>query len=82
MIEKQPQMRCSAQAPRKAATSGPSSRHMSWGSVLIESPCSEYSGNTTRSIAGRFRRAFLTRSTIRFFCAASSAAVVTVGSCS
>src|SRR5580698_3091162 len=82
MIEKQPQMPCWAQAERKAPTSGPSSRHMSPGSVLIERPCSEYSGNTTRSIAGTFRRALPTSSTIRVVWAASSVGVVTVGSCS
>ena len=55
---------------------------MSVGSVLIESPCSEYSGNTTRSMPGRLRRAFATMPTIRSVWAASSAGVVTVGSCS
>ena len=80
--EKQPQIRFARQAARKAATSGPSIRHMSAGSVLIESPCSEYSGNTTRSIPGRLRRALPTRSTIRPVWAASSDGVVTVGSCS
>src|SRR5258708_35078379 len=56
MIEKQPQMRCSAQACLNAATSGPSSEHMMAGSVLIGRPCSAYSGNTTRSIVGMLRR--------------------------
>ena len=52
MIEKQPQIRCSTQAALNAATSGPSSVHMSSGAVFIDRPCSAYSGNTTRSIVG------------------------------
>src|SRR6516162_9399842 len=82
MIEKQPQMRCSAHACLNAATSGPSSEHMIAGSVLIDRPCSAYSGNTTRSMVGMLRRALPTMSTMRRVCAASSSGVATVGSCS
>ena len=62
MMEKQPQMLLSTQACRNAATSGPSSRHMISGLVSIDSPCSEYSGNTTRSMVARLRRALPTMS--------------------
>src|SRR5882672_3959724 len=82
MIEKQPQMRCCTQAARKAATSGPSSEHMIAGSMLIDRPCSAYSGNTTRSMVGMLRRALPTMSTMRCVCAANSSGVATVGSCS
>jgi hypothetical protein len=82
MIEKQPQMRLSMQAFLKAATSGPSSEHMISDAVSIERPCSAYSGNTTRSIVPWLRRAFATSSQMRCVCAASSALVLTTGSCS
>src|SRR5258707_1282423 len=57
MMEKQPQILLSTQAFLKAVTSGPSSRHMISGLVSIDNPCSEYSGNTTRSMVPRLRRA-------------------------
>ena len=57
-------------------------RHISSGAVLIDRPCSEYSGNTTRSMVGRLRRALPTIATMRSVCAASSAGFVTVGNCS
>ena len=44
MIEKQPQILFVRQACRKAATSGPSMRHMISGFMSIDSPCSAYSG--------------------------------------
>ena len=81
MIEKQPQILCSMQAFLKAATSGPSSRHMISGLVSIDSPCSEYSGNTTRSMVDRLRRALPTIQTIRSVCRARSAFVATTGNC-
>src|ERR1700686_3089297 len=80
MSEKQPQMRCWAQACLNAATSGPSSEHMMAGSVLIDSPCRAYSGNTTRSMVGMLRRALPTMSTMRRVCAASWSGVATTGS--
>ena len=58
--EKQPQSLCSTQAAWKAATSGPSIRHISSGAVLIERPCSAYSGKTTRSRPALLRRALPT----------------------
>src|SRR5262245_44063435 len=82
MIEKQPQILCSMQAFLNAATSGPSRRHMISGLVSIDSPCSAYSGNTTRSMVPRLRRALPTISTILCVCAARSAGVTTTGSCS
>ena len=82
MIEKQPQIRCCTQAALKAATSGPSSETISSGAMLIDSPCSAYSGNTTRSIVPRLRRALPTISQMRCVCAASCAGVSTTGSCS
>ena len=80
MIEKQPQMVLSMHALRKAATSGPSSVHMISGEVSIDRPCSEYSGNTTRSIVPWLRRALPTSATMRSVCAASSSGVRTTGS--
>src|SRR6186997_1079264 len=70
------------QAALKAATSGPSSRHMISGLVSIDRPCSEYSGNTTRSMVPRLRLALPTMLTIRSVCRARSALVATTGSCS
>jgi hypothetical protein len=52
IIEKHPQMLFSRQAAANAAVSGPPTSHMIAGSVLIDSPCRAYSGNTTRSIVG------------------------------
>ena len=75
-------MRFSRQAARNAATSGPSRRHMSSGLVSIDRPCSEYSGNTTRSMPGILRRAFAARSQMRRHCAARSPRVATTGCCS
>ena len=80
MIEKQPQMLLAMQACLKAATSGPSSVHMMAGSVAMLRPCSEYSGNTTRSIVPWLRRALATMSQMRCVCAARSAGVATTGS--
>src|ERR1700730_6391222 len=68
MIEKHPQMRLSTQACLKRPTSGPSSVHMMSGLVSMLSPCSAYSGNTTRSIVERLRRAFPTSWQIRSVC--------------
>ena len=82
MMEKQPQILCSLHAALNLATSGPSSEHMIASSVAIERPCSEYSGNTTRSIVPRLRRAFPTISTMRSVCLRSSSGVETTGSCS
>src|SRR6185503_16895449 len=82
MIEKQPQILCSTHAALKAATSGPSSDTISSGAVLIDRPCSAYSGNTTRSIVLRLRLALPTRSQMRLVCAASCTGVSTTGSCS
>src|SRR5881396_1304422 len=81
MIEKQPQIFSLAHAVLNAATSGPSSRHMISGLVSIESPCSEYSGKTTRSMVGMFFRALVTIALILLVCAARSALVTTTGSC-
>jgi len=81
MIEKQPQMRFSAQACLKLATSGPSSRDMSSAFVSMERPCSEYSGKTTRSIVVIPLRAFCTIAQIFFVCAARSLLLAIVGSC-
>ena len=72
MMEKQPQIRLSMQACRKLATSGPSSRDINSGLVSIDSPCSEYSGNTTRSMVGVPLRAFCTIAQIFLVCAARS----------
>ena len=80
IIEKQPQILCSTHAALKAATSGPSSRHMISGLVSIERPCSEYSGKITRSIVPRFRRALPTMATILAVCFAKSSFVLTTGS--
>jgi hypothetical protein len=82
MMEKQPQILLSMQARLKLATSGPSSRHMISGLVSIDRPCSEYSGNTTRSMVPRLRRALPTIVTIRSVWRARSARVTTTGSCS
>ena len=79
MMEKQPQIRLSTQACLKAATSGPSIRHMIAGLMSIDRPCSAYSGNTTRSIVPRFRRALPTISTMTLVWAARSSGVTTVG---
>ena len=68
------------QAWRNIATSGPSSLHMSSGAVLMERPCSAYSGNTTRSMVPRLRRALPTIHTMRSACAFSCAGVSTTGS--
>src|SRR5947209_15167500 len=81
MMEKQPQILLSPQACFKAATSGPSISHMISGLVSIESPCSEYSGKTTRSIVAKLRRALPTMATMRCVCCARSAFVVTTGNC-
>src|SRR5436190_18670960 len=80
--EKQPQSLCSTQAALKAATSGPSMRHISSGAVLIDNPCNAYSGKTTRSRPALLRRALPTIATMRSACAASCAGVSTTGSCS
>jgi hypothetical protein len=80
MIEKQPQMLLAMQACLKAATSGPSSVHMMAGEVSIDRPCSEYSGNTTRSMVDWLRRALATSSQMRAVCDARSAGVLTTGS--
>ena len=48
----------------------------------MDSPCSAYSGNTTRSMLGMFRRALATMSQILRVCAARSAGVLVTGSCS
>src|SRR5436189_1827891 len=80
--EKQPHSLCSAHAALNAATSGPSMRHISSGAVLIDNPCSAYSGKTTRSSPALLRRALATIATIRSACAASWAGVSTTGSCS
>ena len=64
MIEKQPQILLSRQACLNAAISGPSSEHMIAGFMSIDSPCSEYSGKTTRSIVAMLRRALPTIATI------------------
>jgi hypothetical protein len=82
MIEKQPQMRLSMQAWRKLATSGPSSRDIKSGLVSIDSPCSEYSGNTTRSMVGMLLRAFCTIAQIFLVCATRSLLAAIVGNCS
>ena len=79
MMEKQPQMRCWAQASRKAATSGPSMRHMMAGSVFIDRPCNAYSGKTTRSMVPMLARALATIATMRSVWAASCAGVATTG---
>ena len=53
-------------AALNAATSGPSMRHISSGAVLIDRPCSAYSGKTTRSIVpALLRRALPTIATMR-----------------
>ena len=52
------------------------------GAVLIDRPCSAYSGNTTRSMVPWLRRALPTSSQMRWVCAASCAGVSTTGSCS
>src|SRR5450755_641301 len=80
--EKQPHTLCSMHADLNAATSGPSMRHISSGAVLIDRPCSEYSGKTTRSRPALLRRALPTIATTRSACAASCAGVSTTGSCS
>src|SRR5271166_861304 len=82
MIEKHPQMRLSTQACLKQPTSGPSSVHMMSGLVSMLSPCSAYSGNTTRSMVERLRRAFATTRQIRSACLARSSLVTTEGFCS
>src|SRR5258708_28828970 len=82
MMEKHPQILCSMQAFLKAATSGPSRRHMIAGVVSMDRPCSEYSGNTTRSMVPRLRRALPTMVTIFSVCRARSCGVATTGSCS
>src|SRR6185369_4695842 len=81
MIEKQPQILFSTQARLNAATSGPSSRHMMSGLVSIDRPCSAYSGNTTRSMVDRLRRALPTIARIFSVCRARSSGVFTTGSC-
>ena len=81
MMEKQPQMRLSMQARLNAATSGPSRLHMIAALVSIDRPCSEYSGNTTRSMVDKLRLAFATMSQILRVCAARSCGVFTTGSC-
>ena len=80
MIEKQPQILLSTQARWNAATSGPSSRHMISGLVSIDRPCSEYSGNTTRSMVAMLRRALPTIAQIRSVCAPDPSGVTTTGS--
>mmetsp|Transcript_6374 Transcript_6374/g.20012 ORF Transcript_6374/g.20012 Transcript_6374/m.20012 type:complete len:144 (+) Transcript_6374:708-1139(+) len=80
MMEKHPQMLLSTHALRNAAISGPSSEHMIAGFVSIDRPWREYSGNTTRSIVGKFRRALATKSTIHWVCTARSVGVTTLGS--
>src|SRR3974390_2251173 len=82
MIEKQPQIRLSMQAFLNAATSGPSRRHMIAGLVSIDSPWSEYSGKTTRSMVERLRRALPTLATMRSGWGARAALVTTTGNCS
>src|SRR5438105_2708202 len=82
MMEKQPQILLSMQACLKAATSGPSRRHMMSGLVSIDSPCSEYSGNTTRSMVERLRRALPTMVTMRSVWRVRSALDATTGNCS
>src|SRR6266436_5736608 len=82
MMEKHPQIWLSMQAFLKAATSGPSSRHMISGLVSIDRPCSAYSGNTTRSMLPKFRRALPTMYTMRSVWRARSCLVTTTGSCS
>ena len=52
------------------------------GLVSIDSPCSEYSGNTTRSIVGMLRRALPTSAQMRSHCVSRSAPLFTTGSCS
>src|ERR1700722_10712266 len=79
MMEKQPQMRLSRHACLNAAISAPSSEHMISGFMSIDSPCSEYSGKTTRSIVAMLRRALPTVATIFCVCAARSAGVATTG---
>ena len=79
MMEKQPQIRLSMQACLKLATSGPSSRDISSALVSIERPCSEYSGNTTRSMVDMFLRAFCTIAQIFLVCAVRSPLVAMVG---
>src|SRR5882672_3388627 len=81
MIEKQPQIRLSTQASLNAATSGPSSAHMIAGLVSMDRPWSAYSGNTTRSMVGRLRRALPTMATMRWVWAARWSGVATTGSC-
>src|SRR5215472_6439351 len=68
MMEKQPQMRLSMQACRKLAISGPSSRDINSGLVSIDSPCSEYSGKTTRSMVGMPLRALHHRANLLGLC--------------
>src|SRR5437660_1059721 len=82
MMEKQPQILLSMHACLKAATSGPSRRHMMSGLASIDSPCSEYSGNTTRSMVERLRRALPTMVTMRSVWRVRSALVATTGNCS
>ena len=61
-------------------TSGPSSSHMISGLVSIDRPCSVYSGNTTRSIAGRAPlRPWSPGPAIRSVRRASSLLLVTIG---
>ena len=69
------------QAFLNAATSGPSRRHMIEGFVSIDRPCSEYSGNTTRSMVERLRRALPTMATILSVWRARSSLVTTTGNC-
>src|SRR5216683_2758034 len=52
------------------------------GLVSIDRPWRAYSGNTTRSMVGRLRRALPTMATMRWVWSASSPGVATTGSCS
>ncbi len=51
------------------------------GLVSMDRPWSAYSGNTTRSMVGRLRRALPTMATMRWVWAASWSGVATTGSC-